>query len=164
MGSRLDLGGIQEQVGNHEQAAHPAIVSGPPSGVSFDPMKLHEHRQPQLNLVSRHGEGRVVIEGREITLPCIVAPGVMHTDWIATLSALSMDSLSIVWPLQPRILLLGSDARGGVAVRDTLRLVGRQLAARDISLEAMDLGAACRTYNVLAQEDRAVAALLFPGV
>jgi uncharacterized protein len=26
----------------------------------------------------------------------------------------------------------------------------------------MDLGAACRTYNVLAQEDRSVAALLFP--
>jgi len=26
----------------------------------------------------------------------------------------------------------------------------------------MDLGAACRTYNVLAQEDRAVVALLFP--
>ncbi len=48
-------------------------------------------------------------------------------------------------------------------LRDALRHLGRQLAAREISLEVMDLGAACRTYNVLAQEDRAVAALLFPG-
>jgi uncharacterized protein len=52
--------------------------------------------------------------------------------------------------------------RAADAVRDALRHVGRQLAAKQISLEAMDLGAACRTYNVLAQEDRAVAALLFP--
>jgi uncharacterized protein len=36
------------------------------------------------------------------------------------------------------------------------------LAARQLALEAMELGAACRTYNVLAQEDRSVAALLFP--
>jgi uncharacterized protein len=120
-------------------------------------MKLHEHRQPQLNLVSRYGEGRVIIEGREITAPCVVARGTVHTDWISSLAALTMESLAIVWPLQPRILLLGSDARPGEALRN----IGRQLAAQNVSLEAMDLGAACRTYNVLAQEDRAVAALLF---
>jgi uncharacterized protein len=122
-------------------------------------MKLHEHRQPQLNLISRYGEGRVIIEGQEITAPCIVAPGVLHTDWIKSLQALTLDSLALVWPLQPRILLLGCAARSG----DSLRDIRRQLAARDVGLEAMDLGAACRTYNVLAQEDRAMAALLFPG-
>ena len=122
-------------------------------------MKLHEHRQPQLNLISRYGEGRVIIEGREYTAPCIVAPGVVHSDWITSLAALTMDSLAVVWPLQPRILLLGCAERAGDAVRE----LRRQLAARSISLEAMDLGAACRTYNVLAQEDRAMAALLFPG-
>jgi uncharacterized protein len=122
-------------------------------------MKLHEHRQPQLNLVSRYGEGRVIIEGREITAPCVVAPGTVHTNWITSLAALTMESLAIVWPLQPRILLLGSDSRPG----DALRSIGRKLAAQNVSLETMDLGAACRTYNVLAQEDRAVAALLFPS-
>ena|SRR4249920_376658 len=122
-------------------------------------MKLHEHRQPQLNLISRYGEGRVIIEGQEITAPCIVAPGVLHTDWIKSLQALTLESLAVVWPLQPRILLLGCAVRAG----DSLRDIRRQLAARDVGLEAMDLGAACRTYNVLAQEDRAMAALLFPG-
>jgi uncharacterized protein len=122
-------------------------------------MKLHEHRQPQLNLISRYGGGCVVVEGREITAPCVVAPGVLHADWIDSPAALTMESLAVVWPLQPRILLLGYDLRSG----DTLRDIRRKLAAQDISLEVMDLGAACRTYNVLAQEDRAVAALLFPG-
>ncbi len=35
--------------------------------------------------------------------------------------------------------------------------------ARKVGLEVMDLGAACRTYNILVQEDRRVAAVLFPA-
>jgi uncharacterized protein len=139
------------------------MVYREPSGVSCGTMKLHEHRQPQLNLISRYGGGCVVVEGREITAPCVVAPGALHADWIDSPAALTMESLAVVWPLQPRILLLGSDLRSSDALRDIRRTLAAQLAARDISLEAMDLGAACRTYNVLAQEDRAVAALLFPG-
>jgi len=121
-------------------------------------MKLHEQRRPQLNLIRRYGNGVIVVEEREIFTPCIVAPGILHTDWIETPASLTLESLSMLWPLQPRILLLGSDAQPA-----GLREIRRQLAARDISLESMDLGAACRTYNVLAAEDRPVAALLFPG-
>ena len=35
--------------------------------------------------------------------------------------------------------------------------------ARGVTLEAMDTGAACRTYNVLLAEGRQVGALLVPG-
>jgi len=121
-------------------------------------MKLHEQHQPQLNLIRRYGNGAIVVEDREIFAPCVVAPGILHTHWIDTPAALTLDSLSLLWPLEPRILLLGSDMRP-----PGLREIRLQLAARDISLESMDLGAACRTYNVLATEDRPVAALLFPG-
>jgi uncharacterized protein len=38
----------------------------------------------------------------------------------------------------------------------------RMLEARGVALEVMNLGAACRTYNVLAQERREVVAGLFP--
>ena len=41
------------------------------------------------------------------------------------------------------------------ALRDTLHAAG-------IVIEPMDTGAACRTYNVLAAEDRHVAAALLP--
>ena len=37
-----------------------------------------------------------------------------------------------------------------------------KLRAAGISLEPMDTGAACRTYNVLVSEDRRVAAALIP--
>ncbi|MGA7261370.1 MAG: Mth938-like domain-containing protein [Stellaceae bacterium] len=56
------------------------------------------------------------------------------------------------------ILLLGL-GRSTSAVPAALRTA---LRAARIALEAMDTGAACRTYNVLVAEDRRVAAALIP--
>ncbi|HMD64162.1 MAG TPA: Mth938-like domain-containing protein [Stellaceae bacterium] len=56
------------------------------------------------------------------------------------------------------ILLLGL-GRSASAVPAKLRSA---LRTARIGLEAMDTGAACRTYNVLVAEDRRVAAALIP--
>ncbi len=57
-----------------------------------------------------------------------------------------------------QILLLGLGS-SMAAVAGELRA---KLRAAGISLEPMDTGAACRTYNVLVYEDRRVAAALIP--
>lgn len=111
-----------------------------------------------MNLVSRYGPGLIEINGTSHAQPLIVAPGLLHTGWIAAIDALTPDVLAPLHELQPRIVLLGAAA----APPQLLRSLRRALAAREVALESMDLGAACRTYNVLAQEDRPVAALLFP--
>jgi len=57
-----------------------------------------------------------------------------------------------------QILLLGLGSNMAIVageLRARLRTAG-------ISLEPMDTGAACRTYNVLVAEDRRVAAALIP--
>jgi len=54
------------------------------------------------------------------------------------------------------VLLIGTGARL-VPVSAELRA---SLRARGIGVEAMDTGAACRTFNVLLAEERAVAAAL----
>lgn len=56
------------------------------------------------------------------------------------------------------LLLLGSGRRM-VPVAAALRVA---LKAHGIAIEAMDTGAACRTYNLLLAEDRRVAAALLP--
>lgn len=121
-------------------------------------MKLHEHRQSRMNLVGRYAAGEIFINGERLTAPCIVAPGFLHGSWIADLDQLTLAALDPVWGVAPRILILGSSRDAAAAAR-SLRT---ELSARQVALETMDLGAACRTYNVLAQEDRSVAALLFP--
>lgn len=111
-----------------------------------------------MNLVSRHGAGEIVVNGERFTAPCMIAPGFLHKSWIASLEELTLASIEPVWKVQPGILLLGA----ATDPAPVARLLRSPLAARQVALEAMELGAACRTYNVLAQEDRSVAALLFP--
>lgn len=122
-------------------------------------MKLHENIQPRMNLVGRYGPDGIEVNGRKLTGPVIIAPGFLHSPWIADAADLDTAALAPVWPLEPRILLLGGKGFSPAQLQTLRKLV----AAREVALEAMDLGAACRTYNVLAQEDRAVAALLFPA-
>jgi uncharacterized protein len=56
------------------------------------------------------------------------------------------------------LVLIGLGRRGA-PVTPALRAA---LKAHGIAVEAMDTGAACRTYNVLLAEDRLVAAALLP--
>jgi uncharacterized protein len=58
------------------------------------------------------------------------------------------------------LVLIGLGKRGA-PVAAALRAA---LKARGIGVEAMDTGAACRTYNVLLAEDRLVAAALLPPI
>lgn len=122
-------------------------------------MKLHENIRQRMNLVGRYGGGTIDINGTSLLRPAMVAPGFLHTDWIDDAPSLSVGSLAPLWPLEPRIVLLGGTGFSPAQ----LKALRQALAAREIALEAMDLGAACRTYNVLAQEERAVVALLFPA-
>ncbi|MGD9616299.1 MAG: Mth938-like domain-containing protein [Alphaproteobacteria bacterium] len=58
------------------------------------------------------------------------------------------------------LLLLGCGRRTapvGAELRGALKAAG-------IAIEPMDTGAACRTYNMLAAEDRRIAAALLPPV
>lgn len=120
-------------------------------------MRLHEQLLARMNLVGRYGPGEVHINGRRLSTPLVVGPGFLQEDWIARLALLTPEALAPVWQQQPRIVLLGSDERPPEALKG----LRGHFADRQIALEVMDLGAACRTYNVLAQEDRAVIALLF---
>jgi uncharacterized protein len=121
-------------------------------------MKLQEHQTARMNVVTRYAADEVLINGQTLTAPFIVAPGFLQADWIGGPEAMSTTTLQQLWALQPQVVLVG------IARRDhpQLKSLKGWLAERHIAVEVMDLGAACRTYNVLAQEERSVAALLFP--
>lgn len=121
-------------------------------------MKLHEQPRGLLQQVTGHGNGAVVISGTAVRSPCLVNATQRIAPWIAGIDALDEAALEALWPLQPRIVLLGHTPADPARWRELRRLC----AVRGIALEVMDLGAACRTFNVLAAEDRAVAAMLFP--
>jgi uncharacterized protein len=110
-------------------------------------------------VIERYGQSGFRIAGVIWRGPVVVFPD-LTTPWpVADGGAITSDALQpVVEHGGVQILLLGLGRRMGT-VSHELRAVLRQAG---IVIEAMDTGAACRTYNVLVAEERHVAAALLP--
>jgi len=75
---------------------------------------------------------------------------------VAGFDALEEADFQVILELNLEILLLGTGPRQ----RFPHPRLTRALSAKRIGVEAMDLHAACRTYNILMAEERRVAAAL----
>lgn len=88
----------------------------------------------------------------------IVAPDRIIEPWAAHHPAqVTPQALQPAIELEPEILLIGT---GAAYVMCDVELIGA-LARQGIGAEVMDTAAACRTFNVLVHESRAVVAALF---
>lgn len=83
----------------------------------------------------------------------IVCPQAIEADWkINTIHELIPSKLEFILAFQPEVIIIGHNLLGKFPLVTTLQ----QLSQQRIGLEAMSIGAACRTYNVLLSEDRRV--------
>jgi uncharacterized protein len=122
-------------------------------------MKLHLDQAAGINLITGYGADHVLInkerhEGNVVILAQRLVEG-WAPGGFAGLSAADFDAIA---PLGADIVLIGTGARQRFPKHALLR----PLIEARIGFEVMDLAAACRTYNILVSESRAVAvALLF---
>jgi uncharacterized protein len=111
-------------------------------------------------IIQSYGDLRFRISDTVFERPILVFPG-ETVDWpVSSIEELGMENLAAVIEAEPPvdILLIGCGKGMSLippAIRDELKSAG-------IVIEPMDTGAACRTFNVLATEDRRVAAALIP--
>lgn len=123
-------------------------------------MKLHAHRDAALNTVTAYGEGWLEINARRYAHSLLVQPESPVEAWApARFEDLAAGHFEAIAAHAPEVVLLGT---GAVQRFAHPRLVAA-LAARRIGVEAMDTGAACRTYNILMSEGRKVLAALIPA-
>jgi uncharacterized protein len=110
-------------------------------------------------IIERYAASGFRISGVIYHGPVLVFPDLTVAWDAASASDVTRESLApVIEHGGVEILLLGlgrSTSAVPAALRTALRTAG-------IALEAMDTGAACRTYNVLVAEDRRVAAALIP--
>ena len=120
-------------------------------------MKLHLAGSAGLNVFTAYGDAFVSVNGQRYTAGLVVLRDRLITPWgpesFADIGAEHMASLA---PLGCEIVLLGT----GPGQRFPPPAVLRPLIEAGIGLEVMSTQAACRTYNILAAEDRKVAAAL----
>ncbi|MBV9344360.1 MAG: hypothetical protein JOZ03_05145 [Gammaproteobacteria bacterium] len=113
---------------------------------------------PPAHLIRGYSAHEIRIGDRSVRRSCVVAAQQLILDWEPLeFAQLAPAHLERVLALQPELVLLGS----GLAQRFAPAGVRGLLIGRGVGLETMELGAACRTYNVLVQEGRRVAAGLF---
>lgn len=121
-------------------------------------MKLTLEKSSRLNLVRAYSPTELHIGEQIVRTRCIVTPTELITEWPpATYAEVDVAHLNTILELKPDVVVLGT---GAVQRFPPARF--REVFARaGVGLEVMDLGAACRTFNVLVQEERRVAAALF---
>ncbi|WP_068807826.1 Mth938-like domain-containing protein [Thauera phenolivorans] len=120
-------------------------------------MKLHLDNNANTNIITGYGEDHVLINKVRHEGNLLVTAGEVVGGWASGgFDALSADDFEAVRALGVEIVLIGTGRRQ----RFPAPVLLRPLIDARIGFEAMDLAAACRTYNILVGEGRSVAAAL----
>jgi uncharacterized protein len=108
--------------------------------------------------VASHHPDHIVVGGQRYYEPLVLTPDGIETDELPRRFAdLRLEHLARLAERGAEIILIGSGPR---QIFLDPALV-RALAERGVGVESMTTPAACRCYNVLTAEQRAVAAVLF---
>lgn len=119
-------------------------------------MKLHLNTDASQLLFTGYGDDHVLINGHRHEASLLLsARGVEIAPWAGLgFEALTAAHFEWVALREFDILLLGT----GTRLRFPHPSLTRALVEARIGLEVMDIGALCRTYNILAAEGRKVGA------
>ncbi len=119
-------------------------------------MKLHASGPATYNTITGYGEDWVQVNNQRYQSSLIVTADAVLPWFPEAFAILQEEHFRKVMELAPEIVLLGT----GPVQRFPHPRLTAALAKAGIGVEVMDLKAACRTYNILAAEERKVAAAL----
>ena len=123
-------------------------------------MQFNLQSDTEANLVRACAAGEVRVREHVIRSSVILSASEIVFDWPpGSVEDLQLDHLQAAFALEPQIILLGTGER----LVFPAPAIGAAVQATGVGFEVMDTRAACRTYNVLVQEGRRVAAALIVG-
>ena len=110
-----------------------------------------------VQTIQGYGPGWVGVQGEKITHSVIIGSKGQRVDWqCSSFEDLSAAHFAQLAEFDAELVIFGSGQR----IRFPQPAWLAPLMAKRIGLETMDTGAACRTYNILAGEDRHVVVAL----
>jgi len=119
-------------------------------------MKLYQDKHANTNVITGYGDDHVMISKTRHDGNVLVSAGKVVNDWApqagGDLAGLSAEDLARAAELGAEILIVGTGRRQRFPQPQLLR----GLVEARIGFEFMDFAAACRTYNILVAEGRAV--------
>jgi uncharacterized protein len=112
--------------------------------------------QSDAQTISGYGPGWVGVGSEKITHSVVLGSRGERFEWAASFEQLGPEHFAQLAALKVEVVIFGSGPR----LRFPRPAWIAPLAAARIGIETMDTAAACRTYNILAQEGREVAVAL----
>ena len=123
----------------------------------IEPMKIQSDVRFAARAISAYGPGYVALGDTRLTRSCLLGPDGIDAAWGPdAFEGLDADHFAALAALPCDVTLLGTGARQRFPAPALLR----PLIEAGRGIEVMDTAAACRTWNVLIAEGRAVAAAL----
>jgi uncharacterized protein len=120
-------------------------------------MKLILTNPGESYAIRSYQAGHIVINDQAYSKSLVLAPKQLMTDWPPqSADELTEADFDMLKELRPDLVLLGT---GEKQIFPPLSLYA-PLLQKNIAVEVMNTGAACRTYNILASEGRQVIAAL----
>lgn len=120
-------------------------------------MKLHLANFAQQNVFTGYGDNYVSVNRICYEKSLIVLPDHLIDDWpVTTVSEITIEHFNDLLNRHIEILLLGTGSKHQFP-RHTLM---HDVLKMKVGMEVMDTQACCRTYNILVEEGRRVAAAI----
>lgn len=122
-------------------------------------MQLTRDTRADVNVVLGYSAAEVQLRDRVLRASAVITRDRV-LDWpVGELAELTTGALDRVLELDPELVLLAT----GAVQRFPEPEAYAHVNARGVGFEVMDVGAACRTYNLLVADDRRVALALILG-
>jgi uncharacterized protein len=119
-------------------------------------VKLHASVAGSLNVITSYGDGFVAVNGVRHEANLLVLPEQVMPWNAPSFEDLDEAHFTALAAMPLEVVLLGTGAK----LRFPHPRITRALTDARVGVEVMDLGAACRTFNVLVAEGRKVAGAL----
>ena len=111
----------------------------------------------QLEAVEPHSiisydEKSILVGQTTLSQSCVISKNAIVPNWsIQHIDELNWDHMALLLQYQPDVILIGHSSGPKM-----MTAFASELSKQKIGLECMTIAAACRTYNVLLSEQRAV--------
>ncbi len=115
-------------------------------------MEINKEPQARFSIESYDTES-ITIQAKKYTSSTLVSKNHIETDWnVQKISDLNENNIQNILSLNPEIIIIGHNI-----TNEQIPLNIRALLTKNrIGIESMSVGAACRTFNILLNENRNV--------
>lgn len=120
-------------------------------------MKIESDNITKTGYISYYDQGSIQIGTERFLYSIIVTPSTIIRNWPPqTFTDITLDHLQQILKIKPELILIGTGKKQCFPANALMS----EITKLNIGIEFMETGAACRSYNILLQEGRNIAAAL----